>query len=475
MADDAPDASPKTEPLNVDANEDAETRAARRELKQSSISDPPPPDADNASARPDTPADPDTLADAPDDSDLKDQVASPKKKRAHDQLDGEKEAEENDANSVASTDSAKDRALRLEPEKKRHRDEESNETDLASTATATEENTEPGKSPAKKHQPTTSASAFAASSFGKLSSGASPFATFGGASKGSVFASSGTSTLTSFASPLAAPATQPAAAPKLTFGGTTGASPFAGLSTGTNGFGSTLGGSAFGSALSGIKPLGSFAAPGGEAPKTEKPAKPFGAPDSDAEDSEEEGSGDDDAQPEEAERAQSPEKESEEKKKLKLQKVEVNDGEAGESTIISVRAKMFYHDKEAGWKERGAGMLKINVPQVCVEFDDAGAVVPGSFDASSLETDDSAGGSKGHRVARLLLRQDQTHRVILNTAILPTMEFQEKASLKSVGILFTAFEGEPAKPVSITMRMTAANAKTFMNEIGVIQRELLSS
>lgn len=130
MADDAPDASPKTEPLNVDANEDAETRAARRELKQSSISDPPPPDADNTSARPDTPADPDTLADAPDDSDLKDQVASPKKKRAHDQLDGEKEAEENDANSVASTDSAKDRALRLEPEKKRHRDEESNETDL---------------------------------------------------------------------------------------------------------------------------------------------------------------------------------------------------------------------------------------------------------------------------------------------------------------------------------------------------------
>lgn len=114
---------------------------------------------------------------------------------------------------------------------------------------------------------------------------------------------------------------------------------------------------------------------------------------------------------------------------------------------------MFYHDKEAGWKERGAGMLKINVPQVCVEFDDAGAVVPGSFDASSLETDDSAGGSKGHRVARLLLRQDQTHRVILNTAILPTMEFQEKASLKSVGILFTAFEGEPAKPVSITMRV----------------------
>ncbi|KAK7415622.1 hypothetical protein QQX98_005766 [Neonectria punicea] len=497
MADDAPDASPKTEPLNIEANEDAETRAARRELKQSSISDPPPDaladaagsgtpsaSADDASARPATPDD--TLADAPadaaDSSDLslREQIASPQKKRAHDQLDGDKEPEENDANSVASSDSAKDRASRLEPEKKRHRDEESNEPDLASAATTSDEtakSTEPGKSPTKKHQPQTSASAFSASTFGQLSSGTSPFASLG-AQKGSVFGSSAAPKLTSFASPAAASPAQSTSAtapPKLTFGGTTGASPFAGLSSGTNGFGSTLGGSAFGSALSGIKPLGSFAALGGDATKTEKPAKPFGAPDSDAEDDEDDGSGDEDAVPEEAERALSPEKESEEKKKLKLQKVEVNDGETGEITIVSVRAKMFYHDKEAGWKERGAGMLKINVPQACVEFDDAGAVIPGSFDASSLETDENADGSQGHRVARLLLRQDQTHRVILNTAILPAMKFQEKASLKSVGILFTAFEGQPAMPVSITMRMTAVNAKNFMGEINVIQRELQSS
>lgn len=116
---------------------------------------------------------------------------------------------------------------------------------------------------------------------------------------------------------------------------------------------------------------------------------------------------------------------------------------------------MFYHDKEAGWKERGAGMLKINVPQACVEYDDTGAVIPGSFDASGFELDDeeSGEGAKGHKVARLIMRQDQTHRVILNTAILPAMKFQEKASLKSVGILFTAFEGADAKPVSITMRV----------------------
>ncbi|PTD12312.1 ATP-dependent helicase HRQ1 [Fusarium culmorum] len=465
MADDAPDASPKNEPLNVETNEDAETRATRRELKQSSISDPPtsgPEDAANTS-------------DAPD-KDMKEQITSPKKKRAHDQLDGSKEEEENDTNSVASSDSAKDRSLRLEPEKKRHRDED---TDLQSGAASSEEATKTSQtanSPTKKSQPQTSASAFAASGFGKLSSGSSPFASLGASQGSSPFASAaaGKPSISSFASPPTSTAAQPAAAPKLTFGSSGGASPFAGLSTGTNG--SPFGGSTFGSAFGAGKPLSSFAAPGAEAPKSEKPSKPFGAPDSDVEEEDDEDNeAEETEQPAETERAASPEKESDEKKKLKLQKIEVNDGEAGEATVVSVRAKMFYHDKEAGWKERGAGMLKINVPQACVEYDDSGAVIPGSFDASALEVDEeAAGGSQGHKVARLIMRQDQTHRVILNTALVAAMKFQEKASLKSVGILFTAFEGEQSKPVSITMRMSAANAKIFMNEIGSIQKELQS-
>lgn len=135
--------------------------------------------------------------------------------------------------------------------------------------------------------------------------------------------------------------------------------------------------------------------------------------------------------------------------------MEVDDGETGEATIVSVRAKIFSLDKEAGWKERGAGMLKINVPRGCIEFDEAGAPIPGSFDASGLEADGQARDkSKGHKVARLIMRQDQTHRVILNTAIVPAMQFQEKTSLKYVGIMFTAFEGEEAKPVSVTMRVS---------------------
>lgn len=122
MADDAAGgASPKNEPVQIETKEDAETRAARHELKQSSISDPAGATDDKA-ARPATPAS--DVPDAPNDSDLKDKIASPKKKRAHDQLDVDQDNEEADANSVASTDSAKDRASRTEPEKKRHRDEE---------------------------------------------------------------------------------------------------------------------------------------------------------------------------------------------------------------------------------------------------------------------------------------------------------------------------------------------------------------
>lgn len=136
----------------------------------------------------------------------------------------------------------------------------------------------------------------------------------------------------------------------------------------------------------------------------------------------------------------------------------VNDGEAGESTLLQVRAKMFHLEKGEGWKERGSGMLKINVPESSVQFDESGVPVLGSFDASGLDEtaeDEEApdGGARGYKVARLIMRQDHTHRVLLNTTILPAMEFQEKASLKAVGIVFTAFEGEEAKPVSVHMRV----------------------
>ncbi|KAF6821604.1 nuclear protein export protein [Colletotrichum sojae] len=484
MADDSQSGSPKSDP--VDVKEDAETAAARKELKHTVISEKSSADGAAGATTPQLSA-----------NDVhKEPASSPKKKqkRAHDQLDEDKDADEGDSKSVASSDSAKDRASRLEPEKKRHRDEIAAPADAAaksaspsetSTATANASSARTAGS-TKDDNKSTSATAFASSGFAKLAaSNASPFGALGETTKGSVFGGSASS-----ASPfggLSPPKTAatPTATPTLSFGGSGAAvSPFASVKpAGANGFGSTFG-SGFGTALSG-KPLTSFAKVGESSFKTEKPVKPFGAPDSDAEDgSDADDDGEDGSASESGDKEEKDESDKEDnkvgddKKRTKLQKITVDDGEAGEATVTQVRAKMFYLEKEVGWKERGSGMLKINVPEACVSFDDAGVPIPGTFDASGLEDDiddAEAGGNKGHKVVRLIMRQDQTHRILLNTVILPAMNFQEKTSLKSVGVMFTAFEGEDAKPVSVHMRMSAASAKSFLNEVGLIQRELSSN
>src|SRR6187402_1437308 len=91
--------------------------------------------------------------------------------------------------------------------------------------------------------------------------------------------------------------------------------------------------------------------------------------------------------------------------------VHIDDGEAGEATLLQLRAKLFaLESKEAGWKERGVGTLKINVPKVCASFDENGVAIPGSFDSSGLEDEDAD--PSGPRVARLIMRQENNHRVI---------------------------------------------------------------
>lgn len=351
----------------------------------------------------------------------------------------------------------------------------------------------------------TSATSFAASGFAKLGgSSTSPFGALGGAGKPSPFASASS---TSFGSVLGAPK-QPAAAPssppKLSFGSKTTSSPFAGLNGQASGsvFKSSPFASAFGgSALSGPR-LANFGKPG-EVLKSDKPAKPFGAPDSDAEaksgdeESGDEGSNDDaasdNAEDKEAEREKDESKlaAGDDKKKPKLQKSEfepslpaypiiplplpspltrfpavvVDDGEGQEVTLFSARAKMYIMEKGVGWKERGAGMLKINVPKSTVELDDQGAPDPWSFDASALEGNggegkgeqgggDSGGATTPRRNVRLIMRQDHTLRVILNTIVLPAMKFQLTRKLKAATVLFTAFEGGEARQVQMKVRFS---------------------
>ncbi|KAI1482507.1 P-loop containing nucleoside triphosphate hydrolase protein [Daldinia eschscholtzii] len=476
--------------------EDPDTAAARKELRQTVISEKPDlsamsaakvDPAPNATTTGDKPSGQDSTSDRESldirNDSLKNQVSSPKKKRARDEVDDPNDTA-SDGNGDVSPIGA-DNTI-SEPEKKRPRDVSSEHKAKADALAASDskDNAE-DKTDAQNDTPsaekqavakevadttekgkttsTTSSSAFSSSGIAGFASQASPFL------------QSGSKPLSSFASPSGSQSPFGATTATSTtsiFGSSSlsnGASPFGQVGGASKPFGSTVFGGTFNGKF-GESKLTSFGKPG-EAFKSSKPAKPFGAPVSEGEDNDEEeggNSGDEDRADNEDKEASEEKTTTDDKKKPKLQRVVIDDGEAGEATILQVRAKIFHLDKaSSSWKERGAGNLKINVPIACVDIDeDTGAAIPGSFDASALDSAES-------KVVRLIMRQDSTHRVILNTAIIPAMHFQEKSTVKATYVLFTAIEDEGA--VSVQVKMNSANAKSFLNEVGKIQRELHAS
>jgi hypothetical protein len=78
--------------------------------------------------------------------------------------------------------------------------------------------------------------------------------------------------------------------------------------------------------------------------------------------------------------------------------------------------------------------------------------VAGSFDPSGLEDEDAD--PNAPQVARLIMRQENTHRVVLNTVIVRAMEFKPKPSASTAQILFTAFEGDKEpKPINMLLKV----------------------
>ncbi|TGO20807.1 hypothetical protein BPAE_0264g00090 [Botrytis paeoniae] len=472
--------------------DDAATMAASEELKHTSISDKLPLPTETPSQIPQTEAqtedkdmsgtDKDTTPEAEpidaQDEEMRDRVSSPKKKRGRDQEDDTTQVEDDGGrnNGITSEGSLNgSRTMRSGPEKKRPRDTSQEPSRISDKVLAKErsqnEASKTTENPIKSTFGSTSGDKFASSGFGALASAStSPFGTIG-ASKPSVFGSGAKSPLSGFGS--FASAKPASSTPTSSISNSSAEKSTSGFGSAfgggaTSGFGGLASGSVFGSGLkngfaggSGPK-LSSFAAPGKDnAGLGSKPAKPFGAPASDAEDSDDDDDDSDDG-------AEGDEEEGgeravvEEKKKTK--KVHIDDGEADEATILQIRAKLFaMGSKELGWKERGVGTLKINAPKSCVDFDESGHAIPGSFDSSMLE---------GNSV-RLVMRQENTHRVILNTVVLKAMEFKPKPSTTSAQVLFTAFEGETeAKPINMILKMNENNYKLFTNEIENIQHEL---
>ncbi|KAH8764404.1 hypothetical protein F5883DRAFT_109689 [Diaporthe sp. PMI_573] len=526
MADDPPssgNANPDDQRYQSEAKvEDADTRAAREELRHSHISDsgnsePQAPgskqdeqgqDDDDemrlrsgrefniphptSARRNDTPdlAPPEALS--RDDAGER-KVSSPKKKRAHDEVEAHKDSEGHASNGTDSdgwvmVDEGDTNKGRSEPQKKRARDETSPPADIHQAPATNTSSAPKAELSAKDSQPPqTSPSKFADSGFAKLAtSSASPFATVG-ANK-SVFGGGATASPSPFASfgapasTAAAPTSTPLNPPKLSFGSkdASAPSPFAainGAKPALGGFGGGFGGgSPFSGALGGTGPMtGNFASPG-QPPiiKSDKPAKPFGAPESDAEDDSEDdsddgddeeggGSGGADAEKEKdkdetASTHESTPAAGDDEKKGKFKRVAVDDGEAGETTIVQVRARMYYLDKtpnadntgQVGWRERGVGNLRINVPEESVTTDpETGAVDPKSFDPAVLK----GSTAENPKLVRLVMRQDSTLRVILNTVMVAGMNFQLNEGFKTWSVLFTAIEGDDGQYVPITMKV----------------------
>jgi len=117
-------------------------------------------------------------------------------------------------------------------------------------------------------------------------------------------------------------------------------------------------------------------------------------------------------------------------------------------------------------------MLKVNVPKRCVEFDDKNQPIPASFDASTLEDDDDDDDddqsdgkpTTSSKIVRLLMRQDSTHRVILNSVLMASTKFQERQTLKATSVLFVAIEGDD--PVSFQIKVCRSLSLSLSLSLG---------
>lgn len=268
----------------------------------------------------------------------------------------------------------------------------------------------------------TSSSAFASSKFGALAgSSSSGFGalgnTTGGPGLGGGFGSGTKSPLAS--TNKAAPETSGSA-----FGGAlgqqssfataqsgsafgSGASGFASLGgVSSGGFGGGLGGTGFGSLGSGG--LSSFAS-GKPAPaaSSSKLAKPFGAA-ANLEDAEDGGDEEDDGAG-----FKSPLSQDSDKQDERFYAQDIETGEEGEMTEMTCRAKLYNfapgEDGKKEWRERGVGILRLNVQRPLHDDDDT------------------------KTTARLLMRADGSHRVLLNTPVLPQIKFGQPDGSRPTG------------------------------------------
>lgn len=158
-------------------------------------------------------------------------------------------------------------------------------------------------------------------------------------------------------------------------------------------------------------------------------SKPIGAS-TRQDDDDEEGDEDDDENPTSPEDTQ---------QDPRFHEQHVDTGEEGELVQFSSRARLYFFD--GAWKERGTGVFKVNVRMA-----DLGP-------SSTAALDPDARPSSAKRKARLLMRADATHRVILNSPIFKGMRFGQSDGSKPTGKIMHIQSLENGKPVPLQIKI----------------------
>ena len=100
----------------------------------------------------------------------------------------------------------------------------------------------------------------------------------------------------------------------------------------------------------------------------------------------------------------------------------VETGEEGETTEYTCRAKLYYFVDKKEWKERGIGVIRLNVTE------------PKSDDENSTIK------------ARLVMRADGSHRVILNTPVQKDLKYGDVHGNKPSGHFMSLMGSLDGKP-----------------------------
>jgi Ran-binding protein 3 len=118
----------------------------------------------------------------------------------------------------------------------------------------------------------------------------------------------------------------------------------------------------------------------------------------------------------------------------------VDTGEEGEEVHFSSRARLYFFD--GAWKERGTGVFKLNIRTAEDE------------NTESTEADPEAQVPSGKRKARLLMRADATHKVLLNSPVFKGMKFGAADGTEPTGKLMHLQALENGKPLPLQIKVS---------------------